>query len=620
MHAACNAAAFVASIRSATLRRSEAGAFGNNAPPLSIIFCTNSMAQVRPEDREKGDADAVATPGGYELDVLKVIKDAQDAHGLRNRNYQRYRQYCARRLRRLRTATNVKSMSKKGDKRFSKKKITPEMVNDPRFLLVSLVSAERDWAHAMELRELSDSSKHSGRVKHHMMRRLSKAGVWARIFMHICGKVATSQTALEAKAYHDYICGVLALENEEWHDALRSLNSVQVIYESLAKIVSPAQQKLCMERLDEIQPSTRYCRFSLAKQAGSSVDSEDIASLQSAMSASGSDMLRSKLSAVLSETLKKQADSLDEVEWLGKKLTVRSPAARQHILSARHAAFQLASCMDREAKMSLFDAVLLSYESASDALAAEAAAESALKDKDKSLKNEAAAAASKALSSYVSFQKIQTAIDRDSSLLSAAHETRAQLAGSKSTSSLDSKKSNIRSILALQERIIQQLDESLQVPDLHLHAPTLREQEGKLTVMKGLRVLVLCDALSDAEEFAKAAALLPRAILYRDRASHALKDLSSADAAAALAELSSGIKSKTALLRAAHARTLPEAGEDASPAPASPAPASGLTLIESLDTYVGPSRVLVTMPPPLTLLFSRSVLSLPPNCCQVCAS
>ena len=164
------------------------------------------MAQVRPEDREEGDADAVATPGGYELDVLKVIKDAQDAHGLRNRNYQRYRQYCARRLRRLRTATNVKSMSKKGDKRFSKKKITPEMVNDPRFLLVSLVSAERDWAHAMELRELSDSSKHSGRVKHHMMRRLSKAGVWARIFMHICGKVATSQTALEAKAYHDYIC------------------------------------------------------------------------------------------------------------------------------------------------------------------------------------------------------------------------------------------------------------------------------------------------------------------------------------------------------------------------------------------------------------------------------
>jgi signal recognition particle subunit SRP68 len=583
--------------RQLRLRGRGAGAFGNNALALSRIYCTKSMAQVRPEDREEGDADAVATPGGYELDVLKVIKDAQDAHGLRNRNYQRYRQYCARRLRRLRTATNVKSMSKKGDKRFSKKKITPEMVNDPRFLLVSLVSAERDWAHAMELRELSDSSKHSGRVKHHMMRRLSKASVWARIFMHICGKVATSQTALEAKAYHDYICGVLALENEEWHDALRYLNSVQVIYESLAKIVSPAQQKLCMERLDEIQPSTRYCRFSLAKQAGSSVDSDDIASLQSAMSASGSDMLRSKLSAVLSETLKKQADSLDEVEWLGKKLTVRSPAARQHILSARHAAFQLASCSDREAKMSLFDAVLLSYEGASDALAAEAAAESALKDKDKSLKNEAAAAATKALSSYVSFQKIQTAIDRDSSLLAAAHETRSQLPGSKAASSLDSKKSNIRSILALQERIIQQLDESLQVPDLHLHAPTLREQEGKLTVMKGLRVLVLCDALSDAEEFAKAAALLPRAILYRDRASHALKDLSSAEAAAALAELSSGIKSKTALLRAAHARTLPEPGEDAGPAPASSTPASGLTLIESLDTYVCRSRVLVAMPP-----------------------
>jgi trans-2-enoyl-CoA reductase len=233
--------------------------------------------------------------------------------------------------------------------------------------------------------------------------------------------------------------------------------------------------------------------------------------------------------------------------------------------------------------MSLFDAALLSYESASDALAAEAASESVSKDKDKSLKNEAAAAATKALSSYVSFQKICTAIDRDSSLLQAAHETRAQLTNSKSNAPAESKKSNIRAILALQERIIQQLDESLQVADLHLHAPTLREQEGKLTVMKGQRVLVLCDALSDAEEFAKAAALLPRAILYRDRASHALKDLSVVEATAALSDLSSGIKSKTALLRSAHARTLAEPGEDAVPAPAA---ASRATLIESLDTCV----------------------------------
>jgi signal recognition particle subunit SRP68 len=534
-------------------------------------------------DREAGDVDAVATPSGYELDVLKVIKDAQDAHGLRNRNYQRYRQYCARRLRRLRTATNTKSMSKKGDKKFSKKKITAEMVNDPRFLLVSLVSAERDWAHAMELRELSEGSKHSGRVKHHMLRRLSKANVWSRIFMHICSKVATSQTALEAKAYHDYMCGVLALEKEEWPESLRHFNSVHVIYESLSKIVSPAQQKLCIERVDEIQPSIRYCKFNLAKQAGSCVDSEDLMSLQNAMSTSGSDMLRSKLSAVLSETLKKQADSLDEVEWLGKKLTVRSPAARQHILSARHAAFQLASCNDREAKMSLFDAALLSYESASDALAAEAASESASREKDKSLKNETAAAATKALSSYVSFQKIRTAIDRDSSLLQAAHEVRAQLTNSKSSASPESKKSNIRAILALQERIIQQLDESIQVADLHLHAPSLREQEGKLSIMKGQRILVLCDALSDAEEFAKAAALLPRAVLYRDRASHALKDHSVVEATAALADLSSGIKSKTALLRSAHARTLPEPGEVVTSAPAV---ASGASLIESLDTYV----------------------------------
>ena len=66
-----------------------------------LNVCGVRFEQMQPEDREEeeGDVELVATPGGYAVDVLKVIKDAQDAHGLRNRNYQRYRQYCARRLR-----------------------------------------------------------------------------------------------------------------------------------------------------------------------------------------------------------------------------------------------------------------------------------------------------------------------------------------------------------------------------------------------------------------------------------------------------------------------------------------------------------------------------------------
>ena len=63
----------------------------------------------------------------------------------------RYRGYCSRRLRRLRKTLNFTQFSKH---RFQKKKVTKEIITDAKFLQIPLMSAERAWALAMQLKQV----------------------------------------------------------------------------------------------------------------------------------------------------------------------------------------------------------------------------------------------------------------------------------------------------------------------------------------------------------------------------------------------------------------------------------------------------------------------------------
>lgn len=67
------------------------------------------------------------------------------------------------------------------------------------------------------------------------------------------------------------------------------------------------------------------------------------ASVDLAELAKGNEMLQSKLSAVMNESRKKQADSMTTVDWRGKQLAVRSQEIRVLILKAQEKHAALAS-------------------------------------------------------------------------------------------------------------------------------------------------------------------------------------------------------------------------------------------------------------------------------------
>lgn len=154
--------------------------------------------------------------------VLKVIKEAQQQHGLRHGDYQRYRCYCSRRIRRLRKVLKVTQ----GEKRhFKKKDITESMLKDERYLFIPLMTAERAWSYAMQLRQEANTEP---RKKFHLIQRLRKACTYALKLQELCeSDVCDARTKLEAQAYVAWIHGSLQFELQLWKPAMENLKKAQ---------------------------------------------------------------------------------------------------------------------------------------------------------------------------------------------------------------------------------------------------------------------------------------------------------------------------------------------------------------------------------------------------------
>jgi len=84
------------------------------------------------------------------------------------------RLFCARRLRTL--YKTLKFLHGKG--RYQKKKLEVGMITDSRWLMIPLISAERAWAQAMEIKK-DNEDRPLPHKRHHSIRRLTKASAWA---------------------------------------------------------------------------------------------------------------------------------------------------------------------------------------------------------------------------------------------------------------------------------------------------------------------------------------------------------------------------------------------------------------------------------------------------------
>ncbi|KAJ7549597.1 hypothetical protein O6H91_07G059500 [Diphasiastrum complanatum] len=280
-------------------------------------------------------------PNKYGFNLLHLIKTAQAQHGLKHGDYKRYRGYCTARLRRL-----YKSLKfTHGRGKYVPKPILEATVTSVRFLHVVLYSAERAWSSAMEIKQTPNGANSHQRA--HLIRRLSKAAKWGDLLERLCSEKADPRTALEAAAYASYMRGNLLLEREaNWENALRKFKNARAVYEELGKYGDVENQVLCRQRVEELDPSIRYCLYKMGR---SNMKESELLDL-STQEGPGLDLLQGKLEAVMAEARLQQAVSLTELEWLGHKFPVKNEKTRV--------------CILKDKKFTFYDKIFMAYQDA----------------------------------------------------------------------------------------------------------------------------------------------------------------------------------------------------------------------------------------------------------------
>jgi signal recognition particle subunit SRP68 len=427
--------------------------------------------------------------------------------------------YCSRRIRRLRNALKFKN----GKRRFEKREITAEVCTDARFLSLILFDAERAWAYAMELKEASEDAP---RKRQHMVRRFRVAVKHASLLERVCGEndTADERTHLEAEAYRCWLQANLSLELEEWEGALGNFVRARTIYAELATVGSPEHQEVYQQRVAEIEPSVRYCRYSLQQERGDAAGDTALLEQMAAEAAGpGLDILKSKLDNAISDTLKRQATKLDHVTYRGEDVPVRSEKARVAVLAVREAEAEVEKAR-RDPPSTPFADVLErygrlfgEYGRALDVVSSEdAPLRAKIKQADASQKQkfDKQLESLSTLREYLTFLQITRTVERNVILLEAAERRLAGTDDALFYQDPPEREAEVEDLVRVFDTLIQNHTE---LRDLRSGSSGstddefMKEVTAKLLSFKAMRCFYLSTSFAEVKKLRESSALLDRA-------------------------------------------------------------------------------------------------------------
>ena len=175
------------------------------------------------EEVKEVEEKAPLEPQNFSIAIHAWIETAQTSHGVRHEDFGQYHRYCTRRLSRLRHDPDVKKDLLHSSKYASKSSTNASTKGRPRhaycvrddtaamqimphsnFLWVMLVSAERAWTQACEIKKAGS--------RQHAIRRLQKAQQFATKLEESAKINCDAVTYKECQAYAAWIKGNWALE------------------------------------------------------------------------------------------------------------------------------------------------------------------------------------------------------------------------------------------------------------------------------------------------------------------------------------------------------------------------------------------------------------------------
>ncbi|XP_018655038.1 putative signal recognition particle 68 kD protein [Schistosoma mansoni] len=459
------------------------------------------------------------------IPVLSLVKSAQQQHGLRHGDYQRYHQYISRKLRRMRKSLHFQQGNRS---KVVPKKLTPDIVTDPRFIILAIFEIERSWAYAMQLKAESSTEI---RKRFQMCSRLRKAVARAELLCSMEDDLSLldAQTKLELRAYKQWIRGILFFELQNWAVAKEHLESAQAIYDVLLQMVDEDSQAVYKSRIDDLLPQIRYCAHSIGDETAAT----DLQRMRNQAPDGLTLLSELQLDQLLGQARSKQASQVSEVDWLGISIPVKSEKAKIAILTVEESKTELEKAETLQAKLSIYESILKlcveAITSVRDELRTAIASEPSVTGD----KNTAAVVASskfgqtlgsekvsrlQLLYTYLQYLKLSKTIDRTllhiettiSSLAEGSHK-RNQLA----TSAYPKPQELSR----LYDTLVQNFQEIISLPCLVQDHIGLKDLlYAKMLSYRSYRCYYLALAYNCSKKYTECSALLTRAIQHAEKA------------------------------------------------------------------------------------------------------
>ncbi|XP_060660741.1 signal recognition particle subunit SRP68 [Drosophila nasuta] len=457
------------------------------------------------ENVEKTDSGTAVTEPTkiFTIEILHMIKDAQQQHGLRHGDYQRYRGYCTRRIRRLRKALKYPQ----GDKRhFKRRDVTLAHLTgkkaDERYIHIPLISAERAWAYAMQLKQEANTEL---RKRFHLINKLRRACFYALQLQELCNtEVFDARTKLECEAYVAWMHGTLHFELQLWDSAGEHLKRAQVVYENLAKALPEDDQELYRAKVNEFTPNLRYCAYNISGGAsGGKID--EILELR----AQG---VLENLDVLVSQTKTESSEGLQTIDWRGRKVTVRPEKVRLFLLSTQELDKSLAKTAKLDAKIELIERILMDCKDAIQAVRDEIKQDPKLR----SLTTGQTVSGVQYLLAYLSYIRHSRTLQRNLCLVDQAKlnfdDPNQQQQSTQAQG--DGKRVRPQDLARLYEIILQNVTEMQQITGMEEDAQYQSEVANLALTFKAFRCYYIALTLIDMKKWKEAVALYERASNY----------------------------------------------------------------------------------------------------------
>lgn len=434
----------------------------------------------------------------YTLKVLSAVREAQLTHGLRHSDYQLYRQYCSRRIRRLRKNLDFIQGDRKN---FRKKIVTVDVIKDDRFLYIPLMTIERYWAYAMQLKE---ESQQDPRKKFSMRNKLRNAAKYVANFEKLVEEsgVCDARTQLEVQGYSAWLQGTVLFEladwTHEWAKPVEFFNKALAIYSKLKDAVSEDEVEVYAGRLQELEVKLRFCRHHLG----------DRSATDTLLAMRGNEALGDKLDNLLVAARERQAATLSEVTWKGRTVAVKHEKVRLFLLNEGLIHEELDKTTSADERVEMLDKLLMECKDALQLVRDDLKNDPTFKPRQ--LATEGPVSPLHFLHTYLSYHRLNLTVLRNVALV----ETYQKIVSGEITVEDGKKAPKLQDLVRLQEIIIQNLKEITHLAGLEDDSQLKQSIEAQISTYKAHRCYFVAESFVKMEKWAEALVLYERTLAH----------------------------------------------------------------------------------------------------------